>query len=337
VHSWDQEAIRLRAFELSLESDAGTADENWLRAEAEFASVASDYDTTERDLEQSGLTLSRLPGEAGVMWRLRLPRGECVEEWEPGNAGLTPPQAVAQLIDTVVEGKPLAPTPPLSSDPGASRLRELLEEQRQELLRHDPGVRVGEDPENLHEHRVAARRARAFLRATRASLDPDWRRSLGNRLGELGDVTGPVRDVDVLLEHVAGELGSDGLVDARAAILLVATLDARREQRAGHCSSSSTASRTAASSRTCGRRRGWPGTPRRSSSRRSRAGSSSVSRRGSTGSASSPASRTCTGCGSTSSAPGMPPSWPRRTATPAAASSPTHGHCRTCSASTRTR
>ena len=114
MHSSDQEAIRLRAFELSLESDAGTADENWLRAEAELAGVASDYDTTERDLEQSGLTLSRLPGEAGVMWRLRLPRGECVEEWEPGNAGLTPPQAVAQLIDTVVGGKPLAPTPPLS-------------------------------------------------------------------------------------------------------------------------------------------------------------------------------------------------------------------------------
>jgi CHAD domain-containing protein len=230
VHSPDHEAIRLRAFELSLENGGGTADENWLRAEAELAGVAWDYDTAERDLEQSGLTLSRLPGEAGVMWQLRLPRGECVEEWEPGNAGLTPPDGVAQLIDTVVGGKPLAPAPPLSSDPGAIRLRELLEEQRRELLRHDPGVRVGEDPENLHQHRVAARRARAFLRATRASLDPDWRRSLGNRLGELGDVTGPVRDLDVLLEHVTAELGSDGLVDARAAILLVANLDARREQ-----------------------------------------------------------------------------------------------------------
>jgi CHAD domain-containing protein len=226
----EQEKIRLRAFELSLGSDGGTEVENWLRAERELAGVASDYDPGERDLEHAGMRLSRLPGEAGVMWRLCLPRGECIEAWEAGNAGLVPPPAVAQLIDAVTGGKQLEPTPPVSTDAGAVRLRELLEAQRQALLRHDPGVRVGDDPENLHQHRVAARRTRAFLRATRASLDPDWRRSLDDRLGELGDVTGPVRDLDVLLEHVAGELRSGEAEGRREADLLAALLDARRER-----------------------------------------------------------------------------------------------------------
>lgn len=224
-----EEAIRARAYELSVTENGAGPLENWLRAEREVAAAASDYDTVERDLERAGMTLSRLPGEAGVVWRLRLPRGECVEEWEPGNAGLRPPDAVARLLDAVVGERPLAPTPPVSADAGAIRLRALLSEQRAELLRHDPGVRVGADPENLHKHRVAARRARAFLRSARGSLDPSWRRSLSERLRELGRVTGPVRDLDVLLEHVGAELRREGDTAPHEANLLVAALEAERE------------------------------------------------------------------------------------------------------------
>jgi CHAD domain-containing protein len=230
MHNVDLDAVRGRAFEISLGAEAGSDLENWLRAERDLA-VASDYDTADRDLEQVGMALSRLPGEAGVMWSLRLPRGEQVEEWEPGNDGLAPPAAVAQLIEAVVAGKPLLPTPPVSTDPGAVRLRELLAEQRQALLRHDPGVRIGQDHENLHQHRVAARRARAFLRATRRSLDPAWRRSLGDRLRDLGGLTGPVRDLDVLLEHVGDELQSVDPVERAAGRRLLATLAGVREAR----------------------------------------------------------------------------------------------------------
>ena len=41
------------------------------------------------------MTVSRFPLEAGVLWRLRLPRGESVEAWEPGNKGLAPPPEIA--------------------------------------------------------------------------------------------------------------------------------------------------------------------------------------------------------------------------------------------------
>ena len=176
--------------------------------------VEHEYDTVDRDLERLGMRVTRLPSEAGVVWRVTLPRGEVVEEWEPGTSGLVPPEAIVRLFGTVAAGKELVPSAPLVTEPGARRLREMLEAQRRALLAHDPGVRVATDPENLHQHRVAARRARAFLRATRAYVDPGWRRSVGEPLARLGRVTGPARDLDVLLEHVRPltEAGADLLV-----------------------------------------------------------------------------------------------------------------------------
>lgn len=201
----DDESLRLRAHEISQGPEAGTPEENWRRAEREFT-VAHDYDTVDRDLERLGLTLSRLPSEAGVEWRLVLPRGEKVEAWEPGTNGLSPPAEIMRLIEGVLAGKPLVPGPPLSHEPGAARLREMLETQRVALLAHDPGARLGDDPENLHRHRVAARRARASLRVARRYLDPEWRRPLNQALRELGETTGPVRDLDVVLDHLRAEL-----------------------------------------------------------------------------------------------------------------------------------
>ena len=93
----------------------------------------------------------------------------------------------------------------------------MIEAQRQAIVGHDPGTRLGEDPENLHQHRVASRRARAFLHATRAFVDPTWRRSLTVALRELGEVTGPVRDLDVLLDYVREEVGGLPEVDQRGA------------------------------------------------------------------------------------------------------------------------
>jgi CHAD domain-containing protein len=220
------DAVRARAFHISLSAEAGTPEENWLRAERELA-VEWAYDTADGDLERLGMTLSRLPAEAGVCWRLSLPRGEQLEGWEPGNHGLEPPAELAALIDVAIASKPLVAVPPASADPGAIRLRELLQEQREALLAHDPGSRLGSDPENLHQHRVAARRARAFVRAVRTSLDAEWRQRLVVRLRDLGAATGPVRDLDVLLEHVRGELRS-AVEDRPAGEALVAKLEADR-------------------------------------------------------------------------------------------------------------
>lgn len=216
--------IRRRAAEISLSWETETPEANWFRAEREFT-VAHDYDTPDRDLERVGMTLSRLPSEAGVEWRLTLPRGERVEAWEPGTNGLAPPEEIVRLIGSVTEGKALVPGPPLGPAPGARRLREMLEMQRIALVTHDPGVRVGEDPENLHQHRVAARRTRAFVRAARSFLDPTWRRPLAAALEHLGDATGPVRDLDVALAHLRPELESLDETDHFAKSMLLERLE----------------------------------------------------------------------------------------------------------------
>jgi CHAD domain-containing protein len=218
------EKIRHRAYEISEGADADTPDENWLRAEREFA-VEHEYDTPDRDLERLGMTLSRLPSEAGVEWRLTLARGERVEAWEPGTNGLTPPEDIVHLVGAVTAGKALVPGPPLSHEPGALRLREMLETQRVALLTHDPGVRIGEEPENLHQHRVAARRTRAFLRVARAYLDPSWREPLVSALRRLAEATGPVRDLDVALAYLRGELESLDDTDQHAKDMLVRRLE----------------------------------------------------------------------------------------------------------------
>jgi CHAD domain-containing protein len=229
----DDGAVRERAFAISQTAGAGTPEENWLRAEQELH-VAHGYDTVDRDLERVGMTIARLPAEAGVVWRLSLPRGERVEAWEPGNDGLAPPDEIARILATVTAGKELVPAPLVGGDPGAARLRKMLETQREALVIHDPGVRLGQDSENLHEHRVAARRTRAFLRAARAYLDPEWRRSVARTLAALGEATGPLRDLDVLVEHVDAERSTLAGPDVAGVDALLAKLEnerARARQR----------------------------------------------------------------------------------------------------------
>jgi CHAD domain-containing protein len=66
-------------------------------------------------------------------------------------------------------------------------------------------VRVGDDPEDLHDLRVAVRRLRALLRAADPLLVPEWSGRLRDELKWLGNELGPGRDLDVLLERLRGE------------------------------------------------------------------------------------------------------------------------------------
>ncbi|HEV8462993.1 MAG TPA: CYTH and CHAD domain-containing protein [Gaiellaceae bacterium] len=101
------------------------------------------------------------------------------------------------------------PAPPLPEQP--DRVRALLAEQLYALRSHDPGVRLGADPEDLHKFRVATRRTRAIARATKPILG-DTLRDLNEELKWLAGILGPVRDLDVMIDQVRGgvaELGPD--------------------------------------------------------------------------------------------------------------------------------
>lgn len=109
---------------------------------------------------------------------------------------------------------------PAAPEPGPElhdRLQHLLAVQLRELEAHDPGVRLGDDPEDVHKFRVATRRTRALLRATPLADELKW----------LAGLLGPVRDLDVLIERLAVEAAALG-DDREAGEELVAALAVQR-------------------------------------------------------------------------------------------------------------
>lgn len=85
------------------------------------------------------------------------------------------------------------------SDPVGAVARRTFACSVARLLEHDPRVRLGDDPEAVHEARVATRRLRSDLRTFRSLLDPDWAAGLGAELRWLGIELGAIRDTQVLL------------------------------------------------------------------------------------------------------------------------------------------
>jgi CHAD domain-containing protein len=70
------------------------------------------------------------------------------------------------------------------------------------LVRHDAGVRLGEDPEAVHQARVATRRLRSDLRTFGDALEPSWSGPLRDELKWLGRALAGVRDAEVLRERI---------------------------------------------------------------------------------------------------------------------------------------
>jgi CHAD domain-containing protein len=121
------------------------------------------------------------------------------------------------------------PRCPRRRAPAHEHVAAALREQYASIVRHDPGTRLGRDPEELHQMRVATRRTRAILRAARPLLDPEWVRSLRAEVGWLGGALGPVRDLDVLVEHLKADAHLLGDTDERAFLVLLRSLESERE------------------------------------------------------------------------------------------------------------
>jgi len=111
-----------------------------------------------------------------------------------------------------------------SSDPPVHHVRAALDLRLRALMAHDPGTRTGADIEDLHQMRVSVRRMRAALKAARPLLDATWADGLRIELGWLGGALGPVRDLDVMLLRLRGEIAALPDVEQSAGEMLIGAL-----------------------------------------------------------------------------------------------------------------
>ena len=99
-----------------------------------------------------------------------------------------------------------------------------------QLIRRDPLVRGGNEPEDLHQFRVAARRLRSDLGTFAPILDSAWTRPLRDELRWLGNEAGAVRDADVLHIRLEGRFAALPATDAADSALLLARLERARSR-----------------------------------------------------------------------------------------------------------
>jgi len=192
--------------------------------------VARDGTTAEVTVDEVAVMDARRVRDKFVEVELELRQGNPARvddlAAELADAGAEPGNGKPKVFRALALDSGGAPCP----DTPFEALQSLLREQLREIERHDPGTRLGRDPESLHDMRVAVRRMRALLRAGRKLIATDTT-DLDARLKELGRLLGEVRDLDVLIDHLESEAAELGEDDAPQARPLLAVL---RKERSGN-------------------------------------------------------------------------------------------------------
>jgi CHAD domain-containing protein len=194
------------------------------------------------------LRLQRVEVEVDHRWEKRLAPMVARLRAECGLQPATMSKFEAGLLSsglTVPTGPDTGPTV-LSPVPSVAELAFVVLRRNFELmLAHEPGTRLGEDPEDLHDMRVATRRMRAAL-SLFAEVLPARAQGIRSELGWVADALGKVRDLDVQLERIepltpVATPGTTGAVKDLAELLhhrrqeargaLLAVLDSARYER----------------------------------------------------------------------------------------------------------
>jgi CHAD domain-containing protein len=199
--------------------------------------TASYYDTADRRLASSGLTLRRRLEHGVSTWQLQAADDDGRLELEGTSGPGRPPETFAPLLRAqlgdrdlrelatrVVDGP--ATRRPSRKAPALMHVQARLADLQRAVLRADAGLRLRDDPEDVHDLRVATRRLRALLRTTRPMFDREWADGLRAELDVLASALGAVRDLDVLiarLEHDAAQLDQGDTVAVSALPSLLRT------------------------------------------------------------------------------------------------------------------
>ena len=118
--------------------------------------------------------------------------------------------------------------PPTPGAPVVDHVKWAIARHVRWLIAHDPGTRLGREPESLHQMRVATRQLRAILRAARPLLLPEWADSLRDELRWLGQLLGPARDLDVQLAYFREESAALDARDRQPLTQFIAHLEGQR-------------------------------------------------------------------------------------------------------------
>jgi CHAD domain-containing protein len=186
-----------------------------------------------RDLDEISAELQKRVGmepqpqskfERGLaLFGLDLAGGDLVAVAEP--AGSTDAQPAKPS-----PGEPPPEEPLILPDDSMSEAgRKTFRFQYQKMLYHEPGTRLGEDIEALHDMRVATRRMRAAWRVFGDYFEPKAVAPFLKGLKRTGRALGPVRDLDVFCEKVQAYQASLPEAERGGLDGLLAVLDARRE------------------------------------------------------------------------------------------------------------
>jgi len=105
-------------------------------------------------------------------------------------------------------------------------VRRAIRQSYEQLVAREADLRVGGDPESVHQARVATRRLRSDLRTFEQFVDARWANDLRGDLRWLGAELGIVRDLDVQRERLRGHADRLPPTEGEAARRVVRRLDA---------------------------------------------------------------------------------------------------------------
>jgi CHAD domain-containing protein len=124
--------------------------------------------------------------------------------------------------DSLIDSLKAARQPLTAEDSMADAGRKVMLDQLLLLLKHEPGVIAGEDPEEVHDMRVATRRTRSLFRLLDGQYKPKAVRPLEAALRKLARALGEVRDREVMMGNIESARAAAGegvLADALSGVL----------------------------------------------------------------------------------------------------------------------
>jgi CHAD domain-containing protein len=222
----DKREVIARRARLLLAWDEGLSRNEMLERASLSARRARYWLSAFRELRLGIFPQAALDAAANTLFVPHLPTGQ-----EPVAAAEGPvPEAPATSPPPLPSGIELLNKPGIQADdPMSEAGRKTFRFHYRRMLHHEPGTRLGEDIEALHDMRVATRRMRAAFRIFGDYFDPEVTAPYLKGLKRTGRTLGAVRDLDVFHQKVQAYVNS--LPPSQGAGLqgLLSVLDSQRE------------------------------------------------------------------------------------------------------------